>query len=132
MLSGGRRSALPPDLEDPPRDEANLTGIQTSNNQFRQAGTANCPGRRRSRREYMDAAVNGRYGKHTSSTRLANDVIVFCHLRFALPAFKGQRWVRLERGRIGMRCDTVKEQRRTPASQVNDQYKRSRLVSRVI
>ena len=76
MLSGGRRSALPPDLEDPPRDEANLTGIQTSNNQFRQAGIANCPGRRRSRREYMDAAVNGRYGKHTSSIRLANDGVV--------------------------------------------------------
>jgi hypothetical protein len=60
MLSVGRRSALPPDLEDPPRDEANLTGMP-QNNQFRQAGTANCPGRRRSRREYMDAAVNGRY-----------------------------------------------------------------------
>src|ERR1017187_6072163 len=87
MLSGGRRSALPPDLEDPPRDEANLTGIQISNNQFRQAGTANCPGPRRSRREHMDAAVNVRYAPHTSSTRLANDGVVW-HYRILPPAVR--------------------------------------------
>src|ERR1035437_5779217 len=59
-------------------------------------------------------------------------IIVFCNLRYALPAFKGQRWVRLERGRIGMRCDTVKEERRTSASQDKERYKSDRPVSRVI